>query len=92
MSEKLINLLTLQSIGVLDSLKIKAFSLLIDYVDIPVYLAIYFYQVTTGTTAGLFELGISMTTQVYNEGRKIAIINTVLSKATDLKDVILEMV
>ena len=72
----------------MDSLK----TTLIEYVDLPVVFAINIYRVTTGTTAGLVEFGISMTTQVYNEGRKITIINTVLSKATDLKDVILEMV
>ena len=74
------------------SLKIKAVSFLIEYVDLPIYLAINIYRVTTGTTAGLVELGISKTTQVYNEARKITIVNTTLSKVTDLKDVILQMV
>jgi len=45
-----------------------------------------------GTTGGLVEFGISKTTQVYNEARKITIVNTALSKVTDLKDVILQMV
>jgi len=67
-------------------------STLIEYVDLPVEFAINIYRVTTGKTAGLVELGISMTAQVYNESRKITIINTVLSKVTDLKDLILQMV
>jgi len=81
-----------QSLGIVDSLRITFVYYTIDYIDIPVYLAINIYRYGVGTSLGLVELGVAKTTQLYNEGRKIPIVNTVLTKATDLKDMILKMV